>query len=71
VTYYFAKSLKVVRTPSMRDAPTEKRDPPYGSGVVAMSPKDTEISPLDILKERFTRGAIDEEEFEERRRVLD
>ncbi|MEQ9640579.1 MAG: SHOCT domain-containing protein [Alphaproteobacteria bacterium] len=27
-------------------------------------------TPLDILKERFARGEIDREEFEERRRVL-
>ena len=27
-------------------------------------------TPLDILKERFARGDIDKEEFEERRRVL-
>ena len=28
-------------------------------------------TPLDILKERFARGEIDREEFEERRRVLE
>jgi len=28
-------------------------------------------SPLDILKERFARGEIDQTEFEERRKVLD
>jgi putative membrane protein len=27
-------------------------------------------TPLDILKERFARGEIDKEEYEERRRTL-
>lgn len=30
----------------------------------------TARTPLDILKERFARGEIDKEEFEERRRIL-
>lgn len=37
-----------------------------GTGSFAQTARD----PLDILKERFARGEIDKEEYEERRRVL-
>ncbi len=40
-----------------------------GSGQAA-APDQPERTPLDILKERFARGEIDKEEFDERRRIL-
>ncbi|MGO4558144.1 SHOCT domain-containing protein [Mesorhizobium sp. 2RAF21] len=45
---------------------------PGGSWSGPMSPHRsvTSRAPLDILRERFARGEIDKEEFEERRRVL-
>lgn len=34
------------------------------------APPTVPQTPLDILKERFVRGQIDKDEFEERRRIL-
>lgn len=41
-----------------------------GSSLTATPHQPPTRTPLDILKERFARGEIDKEEFEERRRIL-
>lgn len=41
-----------------------------GHGHPTHPPLHTGRAPLDILRERYARGEIDREEFEERRRVL-
>ena len=42
-----------------------------GSGRSDRGPRDSAgFDPLEILEERYARGEISEEEFEERRRVL-
>jgi len=42
----------------------------FGSGGSAAPPAPRE-SPLDILKARYARGEIDDEEFQRRRRELE
>ena len=42
-----------------------------GSGHMTAHSQPPARTPIDILRERFARGEIDKEEFEERRRVLD
>ncbi len=39
-------------------------------GPAAQMPESPRRSPIDILRERFARGEIDKDEFEERRRLL-
>jgi putative membrane protein len=41
-----------------------------GSSLTATPHQPPARTPLDVLKERFARGEIDKEEFEERRRIL-
>lgn len=43
----------------------------HGPGQAAASQMPPSKTPLDILKERFARGEIDREDYEERKRVLD
>ncbi len=41
-----------------------------GHGAVAGAEPRSEKTPIDILEERYARGEIDQDEFEERRRIL-
>ncbi len=42
-----------------------------GGGSSGSSPPPPSETPLDILKKRYARGEIDDEEFERRRRELE
>ena len=42
----------------------------FGAPWYGAHPPPSARAPLDILKERFARGEIDKDEYEERRRVL-
>ena len=42
-----------------------------GHGHASQSHNPTSNAPLDILKERFAKGEIDKDEYEERRKVLE
>jgi putative membrane protein len=42
-----------------------------GSSICSGTSQSTGESPLEILKKRYARGEIDEEEFERRRRELE
>ena len=41
-----------------------------GGGAVGAAPPQARKTPLEILQERFARGEIDKDEFEERKRLL-